>query len=164
MPFTIPATSDANIELSLFSIPATSDANIEFDPVAGSLPITIQDATQAVTADSPTLTQKFTAVIADATQAVTADSPTLTQKFAITIADATQATAAESPTLTQKFTLVIADVTQAVTAESPELTFTPGVFPPDETGWARGGEYFRHLQKRYEDELDDEEILSVMYA
>ena len=143
MAYTPPATSDINfLDLASFTPPVTSDLNFDLDPVSGATQLEIQNATQAVTVDNVTLTQKFAIVIDDATQAVTADNVTLTQKFA----------------------LVIDDATQAVTADNVKLTYHAPAAPAP-TGAARGAtEYQYRIAQEQMIEYDDEEILMVMYA
>jgi hypothetical protein len=146
MPFNIPVTSDANIELSLFNIPVTSDANIEFDPVGGapSFSVVVQDATQAVTADNVTITaHNPTLVIANATQAVTADNVTITA---------------------HNGTLEIQDATQAVTADNLKITFHSGVVVDTVGAKALYEQAYFNEYRRRQLEEDDEEVMAVMYA
>ena len=140
MAYTPPATSDINfLDLASFTPPVTSDLNFDLDPLT-SVSLTIANATQAVTVDNVTLTEKFAITIANATQAVTADNVTLTQKFA----------------------LVIDDATQAVTVDNVKLTYHAPAAPAP-TGAARGAYHYQLMQEQMI-EYDDEEVLAVMYA
>ena len=62
-----------------------------------------------------------TLVVADALQAITADSPTLTQAHVLNVADTLQTVAAAGVTLTQASTLIVSDALHAMLADNVAL-------------------------------------------
>jgi len=93
-------------------------------PASGTL-LVVQDATLALAAESPALTQHNLLVVADGLLALAAESPALTQHNALAVADALLALAAETPILTAHdpaIQLVVQDALLALAADSPALT------------------------------------------
>ena len=103
------------------ALDGTSGIAIEIKESAGTTNLVVQDAAQAVAADSPALTQANTLVLADAAQAVAADNISLTQQNTLAINEALQSVAADNVVLELSTVLILSDAAQAVTADSPSL-------------------------------------------
>jgi hypothetical protein len=87
-----------------------------------SVTLTVQDASQSHTVDSPALTQVHNLAAADAAQAQTVDALTLTQVHNLAAGDATQVQTVDSLNLTQAHNLSVGDASQAQTVDQPTLT------------------------------------------
>jgi hypothetical protein len=88
----------------------------------GGTTLTVANATLALAADSPALTQKQLLAVANASLSLTADNVALVPKYTLVVADASLALSAESPALTQKQLLAVADAALALTADNVALT------------------------------------------
>jgi hypothetical protein len=95
---------------------------IRIRETAAATNLTVDDATQAQAADSPTLTQVHVLTVADAAQAQSTDAIALTQVHVLAVDDATQAQAADNVTISVVTDLVVADAAQDQLADSPTLT------------------------------------------
>jgi hypothetical protein len=104
--------SQATIQ-SLMSTPVAS---------GGAVTLTVQDASQSQTVDSPALTQVHNLAAADASQAQTVDALTLVQTHNLAVQDAAQAQAVDSLTLAQVHNLAVGDASQAQTVDQVTLT------------------------------------------
>lgn len=93
-------------------------------PIAGTgaISLTVQNASQAETAGTPTLVRNISLTVANAAQAETAGAPTLVRNISLTTQNASQAQTATTPTLALTTGLVVQGATQSETATSPTLT------------------------------------------
>jgi len=98
-------------------------AAIEILAAGGAVPLVVQDATQAQTADNVDLIQHHVLVVQDASQAQTADNVVVTVPgVPLVVQDAAQAQTADNVDLIQHHVLVVQDATQAQTADNVALT------------------------------------------
>lgn len=103
--------------------PGGSAWDIGASEYGASSPVTLapNEATHGHTADSVTLSSKYTADAADATHGHTADSLTLSVRYTVTAADATHGHTAENISLAHNVVLDVAQATHAHRADNVEL-------------------------------------------
>jgi hypothetical protein len=92
--------------------------------------LSVQNATHAHTAASPTLNELSTLAVANASHAITTGTPTLVQQHILAAADTLHGHIAESPTVQRIFNLAVDNALHTHIAESVSLTI-PGLVVGD---------------------------------
>lgn len=93
--------------------------------------VTVDDATHALTSETPALVQAYLLVPADAAQALASDAPALIQDYALAVANTAHALGSESPLLAWAFLVAVADAEHGLTSESPGLVQNYVLIPAD---------------------------------